>query len=121
LIKQAITICLLLVAFNAQALTTQQKVFEKYYALALKGDASAVTVGKQKLNGYRLSHYLDYALLKGTMSQLPEQEIAVFKRTHPDSPLNDSLENMLTYELGKQQKWSRFLKRYKNNRKRSSI
>ena len=117
MIKQATTICLLLVVFNAQALTTQQKVFKKYYALALKGDASAVTVGKQKLKGYRLSHYLDYALLKGNMTQLPEQEIATFKQAHPDSPLNDSLDNMLTYELGKQKKWPEYLKRYKNNRK----
>jgi soluble lytic murein transglycosylase len=107
----------LFLAFNVQALTAQQKLFKKYYALALKGDVSAVAMGKKKLNGYRLTHYLDYALLKGTMTQLPQKEIAAFKQAHPNSPLNNNLENMLTYELGKQKKWSRYLKRYKNNRK----
>ncbi|MBL4661339.1 MAG: lytic transglycosylase domain-containing protein [Alcanivoracaceae bacterium] len=114
--KWLLQISLILFAVNAQALTAQQTLFKELYAKALQGDAQAVSNGLKGLKGYRLNHYLDFALLKAQMSQLPEAEIATFKKKHPNSPLNKDLEKMLTYELGKQQKWTQFLQRYKNNR-----
>ena len=114
--KWLLQISLLLFTVNTQALTVQQALFKKLYAKALEGDEQAVSNGLKGLSGYRLNHYLDFALLKAKMSQLPETEIAIFKKKHPNSPLNEELEKMLTYELGKQQKWTQYLQRYKNNR-----
>lgn len=116
MIKLLIHFVLLLCVVNAHALTTQQTLFKKVYAKALKGDGKAVVAGKKQLKGYRLNHYLDYALLKAKMSQLPETEIEAFKNNHKQSPLGEGLDKMLTYELGKQKKWGRYLLRYKNNR-----
>jgi len=115
LIKISIQIVLLTIAVSANALTTQQTLFKKVYAKALKGDEQAVRQGKTQLKDYRLIHYLDYALIKAKISHLPETEVSAFQQQHKDSPLNGDLDRMLTYELGRQHKWIRFLKRYKNN------
>lgn len=107
---------LILFAVNVSALTSQQNLFKKLYGKALTGDESTLVTAQKQLPGYRLNHYLDYALLKAKMPQLPEKEIQAFNKKHPNSPLNKELENMLTYELGKQHKWKRYLRHYKNNR-----
>lgn len=109
-------IFLLLTVVNANALTTQQTAFKKLYAKALKGDEKAVIAGKKQLKGYRLNHYLDYALIKAKMPQLPKAEIKTFNSKHKNSPLVEALDKMLIYEMGKQSQWSDYLKRYKNNR-----
>ncbi len=107
--------CLLL-AVNASALTVEQTVFKKAYAKALKGDEVAVKQAQQQQPNYRLNHYLDYALLKSKINQLPIVEIKTFQTKHPDSPLVKTLDEMLTYELGKQGQWKDYLARYKNNK-----
>ncbi len=107
--------CLFFVV-NAQALTTQQDVFKKTYKKALKGDEQAVALAKKRFPDYRLNHYLDYALLKANMKNLPETAIEGFIKQNKNSPLNDLLNNMLTYELGKQGQWKKYLSRYKNNK-----
>jgi len=121
LIKSLGILCLLLTVVNAHALTTQQTLFNKLYAKALKGDVKAVLVGKKQLKGYILSHYLDYALLKARMSELPVDDIALFKQSNTKSPLVVGLEKMLTYEMGKQKQWGSYLKRYKNNRQSQTM
>ncbi|VAW42349.1 Soluble lytic murein transglycosylase precursor [hydrothermal vent metagenome] len=109
-------LCWLLLAVDAYALTAQQTLFKQVYAKALQGDVTAVVNGKKQLHGYRLNHYLDFALIKANMPKLPEAEIIAFKQKNADSPLNASLNQMLIYELGKQQKWVKYLQKYKNNR-----
>ena len=106
----------MLITVNAHALTVQQSLFKKTYAKALKGDESAVQLAKKQLTGYRLTHYLDYALLKSKIVQLPIAEIKTFQVKNVDSPLVKSLDDMLTYELGKQGHWKNYLARYKNNK-----
>ena len=115
MIRILISLFLLLTVVNVRALTAQQTAFKSLYAKALNGDEKAVLAGKKKLKGYRLNHYLDFALLKAKMSELPETEINSFKNKHKQSPLGEALDKMLTYELGKQKQWGNFLKRYKNN------
>ena len=112
--KPLLWICLLFTV-NAHALTGEQAVFKKAYAKALKGDGVAVKQAQQQQPSYRLNHYLDYALLKSRISQLPIQDIKDFQAKHPDSPLIKTLDDMLTYELGKQGRWKEYLARYKNN------
>ncbi|MCF6317679.1 MAG: hypothetical protein L3J83_00110 [Proteobacteria bacterium] len=106
----------LLFAVNANALTVEQTVFKKAYTKALKGDQAAVIAAKKQLQGYHLSHYLDYALLKSQIAQLPVAKIKAFQTQHADSPLVKNLDNMLTYELGKQGRWKDYLARYKNKK-----
>ena len=69
----------------------QRKLFKTLYNLALQGQEQAVNQQRQSLDNYPLSHYLDYALLRSQMANLPEQAIADFKQKHPDSPLNNQL------------------------------
>jgi soluble lytic murein transglycosylase len=102
------------VAANASALTAQQTLFKKTYAQALKGDEVKVQQAKIQLQGYRLNHYLDYALLKAEITSLPLAEIKAFQSKHPNSPLVKRLDDMLTYELGKQGQWKEYLSRYVN-------
>jgi len=116
-----VPLVLLFLSVNAQALTAQQSLFKKTYAKALKGDEAAVISAKKKLQGYLLIHYLDFALLKANMSQLPINEIENFKTQNKNSPLNKALDKMLTYEMGKQKQWDEFLKRYKNNRESQTM
>ena len=99
---------------EVNALTAEQSLFKKTYTQALKGDATKVLQAKKQLQGYRLNHYLDYALLKANISSLPLVEIKAFQAKHPNSPLVKSLEDMLTYELGKQGQWQEYLSRYVN-------
>ncbi len=106
---------------KVQALTAQQFIFKKAYAKALQGEVKAVETAKKQLQGYRLSHYLDYALIKASMKSLPDVDITVFIDNNQDSPLVDSLNDMYTYELGKQKKWTKYLQRYKNNRKSQNM
>lgn len=114
-------ILLIIFSCNVQALTAEQQLFKKTYSAALKGDETAVAAGKKQLQGYRLLHYLDYALLKAKITQFPEQEIEQFKKNNPESPLNENLERMLTYEYGKQKQWQKYLSRYKNNKESQTM
>jgi len=111
-----LTWLLLLITVNAGALTQQQSLFKQLYAKALNGNEAAVKLGKKQLKGYRLNHYLDFALLKSKITQLPVTEIKTFQSKFPDSPLVKKLDEMLTYELGKQKQWADYLSRYKNNK-----
>lgn len=113
--RRLILLCLL-ITVNASALTQEQALFKQLYAKALEGDETAVQKGKQQLKGYRLTHYLDFALIKSKIAQLPESEIKAFQTQFPDSPLVESLDRMFTYELGKQKQWPEYLSRYKNNK-----
>lgn len=106
----------LLISVKVDALTPQQSLFKKTYKKALNGDQSAVKNAKKQLKGYRLNHYLDFALLKSQIVQLPMAEIKAFQQKHSTSPLVKSLDDMLTYELGKQGNWVEYLPRYKNQR-----
>lgn len=99
----------------------EQKLFKKLYQLALNGDEQAVADGKKQLPDYRLLHYLDYALIKSSMTEFPEDRISKFKSENPESPLNEALDKMLTYEYGKQKQWSKYLLRYKNNRESQTM
>ena len=121
MIKRLIHFFLFITVVNANALTTQQTVFKNLYIKALAGDEKAVLDGKKQLKGYRLNHYLDYALIKAKISEFPETEINAFKDKHKQSPLGEALDKMLTYELGKQKQWVRYLKRYKNNRSSQTL
>ncbi len=112
--KGFLNIFLFIISVNAQALTEQQQLFKKTYKQALKGDTATVNQALKSLKNYRLNHYLDYAILKADITNLPEKQIATFKKNNPQSPLNDKLDTMLTYELGKQKQWQKYLKRYKN-------
>lgn len=114
--SKLLLILFLFITVNAQALTAQQSLFKKTYAKALKGDEVAVITAKKQLQGYRLTHYLDYALLRSKIVQLPIAEIKAFQSQYADSPLVKSLDDMLTYELGKQAQWKDYLSRYKNNK-----
>lgn len=116
MIKRLLQFALLICVFNAQALTNEQTVFKKAFKKALMGDQQAVVIAKKQLKNYRLIHYLDYALLKADISQLPIANIESFQKQHATSPLVESLDRMLTYELGKQKKWQPYLQRYKNNK-----
>ncbi len=89
---------------------SQRKLFRTLYSLALQGKEDAVKNRRQPLDSYPITHYLDYALLRNKMPQLPEQGIADFKTKHPNSPLNKQLKNYLTEQLGLQKKWSTYLK-----------
>ncbi len=111
----AIILCLLFTV-NANAITLIQLAFEIAYNDALKGDKKIVATFKKSKPSYRLNHYLDYALLKADMKNLPETAIEDFIKQNKTSPLNDLLNNMYTYELGKQGKWQKYLARYKNNK-----
>jgi len=116
LLKTFVLILCSLLAANARALTVEQSVFKNAYTKALKGDKQAVILAKKKLPNYRLNHYLDYALLKAGMKNLPEKAIEAFIKNNKGSPLNKALNNMLTYELGKQGQWQKYLMRYKNKK-----
>ncbi len=106
-------LCIWLLIGTAHAnLTDQRLLFKKLYPMALKGQDSAVQRQRQPLQGYALDHYLDYALLSARMRQLPEADIDQFARQHPGSPLIKRLNDMFTYELGKQQQWPGYLQRY---------
>ena len=107
---------MLLMPVDAFGLNKQQQLFKKTYQLALKGDEKAVKSAQIQLQDYLLLHYLDYALLKSKIPQLPIKEIDAFKQAHPKSPLNKVLENLLVYELGKQGKWQAYLARYHDNK-----
>lgn len=113
--KILLYIIFIIVSVDVKALTVQQDLFKKTYRKALKGDKAAVNLALKSLKNYRLKHYLDYALIKSDIVNLPEKQIANFKKNNPQSPLNDKLDGMLTYELGKQKHWQKYLKRYKNN------
>ncbi len=114
--KNLIATLFFLFAVNASALTLEQLAFKIAYKEALKGDDKIVATFKKSNPSYRLNHYLDYALLKADMKNLPETAIEDFIKQNKKSPLNDLLNNMLTYELGKQGKWQKYLVRYKNNK-----
>ncbi len=88
----------------------QRKLFKNLYSLALQGQKQAVKNQRQPLDAYPITHYLDYALLRSQIVQLPEQGIADFKQKHSDSPLNKQLKNHLIDQLGRQKKWSTYLK-----------
>ncbi len=101
----------ILIHTAASAQTDQQrKLFRSLYNLALQGQEKAVKAQRQPLDNYPITHYLDYALLRSQMDQLPEQAIADFKAKHPDSPLNKQLKNYLLAQLAAQRKWSAYLK-----------
>ncbi|MGJ8663658.1 MAG: transglycosylase SLT domain-containing protein [Marinicella sp.] len=87
----------------------QRKLFRTLYSLALKGQDQQVAQRRQPLDSYPISHYLDYALLRSDMANLPETAIADFKLKHPGSPLNKQLKNHLLDQLGRQQKWAKYL------------
>ena len=88
----------------------QRKLFRTLYSLALQGNEMAVNNRRQPLDKYPINHYLDYALLRSKMAQLPEKAITDFKQKHPNSPLNKQLKNYLVDQLGLQKKWSTYLK-----------
>jgi soluble lytic murein transglycosylase len=115
-----ILIILLVFANSVAALTETQNIFKKSYQKALKGDQKAVKTAKKKLKGYLLNHYLDYGLIRADISKLPIKKIESFKKQNPNSPLNESLKNMLAYELGKQGKWQDYLKHYQNSNPNSN-
>ncbi len=89
---------------------SQRKLFKTLYSLALQGKEDAVKNRRNPVDNYPITHYLDYALLRSKMSQIPEQEIADFKTKHPNSPLNKQLKNHLLDQLGLQKKWPTYLK-----------
>ncbi len=57
---------------------------------------------RDKLKGYPIEHYLDYALLVADMDQLPIGRINTFKKAHADSPLNHRLDRHLQSSLAQQ-------------------
>ena len=108
--KYLLMLCLAVFVSNAAAQTdTQRKLFRTLYSLALQGHEQQVTNRRAPLDNYPVTHYLDYALLRSQMAQLPIQQINDFKAKHPDSPLNSRLRKQLLDQLGLQQKWSQYL------------
>lgn len=106
-------LALLLCTLSATAsVNSQRQLFNKLYSLALAGNDSLVAQQRSALQGYAIEHYLDYALIRSRMSQLPEQDIADFNSKHPDSPLNKKLKEALISALGNQGKWSQYLNHY---------
>ncbi|MCF6287832.1 MAG: lytic transglycosylase domain-containing protein [Proteobacteria bacterium] len=115
--KFILTIFLFVIASaSASALTPQQLSFKKTYKQALQGNEDRVKIFKDNNKTYRLNHYLDFALLKAKIPTLPIADIQRFQQLHKGSPLNKQLDSMLTYDLGKQKKWAKYLQRYNNNR-----
>lgn len=74
-------VLLIIFSCNVQALTAEQQLFKKTYSAALKGDEAAVAVGKKQLQGYRLLHYLDYALLKSKLQSSQNKKLSSSKKT----------------------------------------
>ncbi|WP_223788346.1 transglycosylase SLT domain-containing protein [Marinicella meishanensis] len=105
-----ITAALLAWCLAGWAQTDQQRqLFRQLYALALNGDASQVAQRRAPLDNYPITHYLDYALIRHDMHNLPEQAVADFAQQHPDSPLNKQLKEYLLDHLGQQQQWAKYL------------
>ncbi len=108
------TMCLL---FQHQpvfsATDNERKLFRTLYSQALKGDKKQVSQRRGALANYPLTHYLDYALVRSDIKNLPEKAIADFKLKHPDSPLNRQLKKHLLDALGEQKKWQTYLKYHK--------
>ncbi len=105
-----ITLCLLLshVVVAAQS-KKERKLFRTLYALALQGQSTQVAQRRQPLDNYPITHYLDYALIRSDMANLPEQAIADFQQKHPGSPLNKQLTRHLLDQLGWQKQWAKYL------------
>lgn len=102
---------LLLYSSLALSQTDQQrKLFRTLYSLALQGDDQQVSNRRGPLTNYPITHYLDYALIRSKMAQLPEKEISDFKQKHPNSPLNKQLKQQLLDQLGRQKQWNTYLK-----------
>ncbi|MCF6299968.1 MAG: lytic transglycosylase domain-containing protein [Proteobacteria bacterium] len=109
----SLTVCLLLLSVSSLAdIKTQRPLFKTLYKAALAGNEQLLKQQRSKLSGYPLEHYLDYALLTRKMTQLPKPEIDLFIQNNTNSPLNKRLRHMYLYELGKQKKWSKYLKNY---------
>ncbi len=105
-----VVFCLFSGRVNAEDYNQQRTIFKQLYQQALNGDNAAVQKKRERLKGYPIIHYLDYALLVADMDQLPIGRINAFKKAHPDSPLNRRLDSHLQSSLAQQQKWSLFLK-----------
>ncbi len=91
----------------------QRSLFRQLYSLALQGQEQQVNNRRGPLAQYPIEHYLDYALIRSQIRQLPEQAIADFKTKHPNSPLNRQLKNHLLDQLGRQKQWATYLKYHK--------
>ncbi|MFC3194943.1 transglycosylase SLT domain-containing protein [Marinicella sediminis] len=104
---------LMMLSLAATASVQQQRqLFGKLYSQALAGNTQQVQQDRSALKGYALSHYLDYALLRSQMNQLPEQGVADFKKQHPDSPLNRKLKSHLLNAMGQQSAWTAYLRHH---------
>lgn len=104
---------MLFLSLNGWASIQQQRVlFGKLYSQAVAGNEQQVKQQRGPLKGYALEHYLDYALLRSQMNQLPEQAVADFKANHPDSPLNRRLKNHLLTAMGQRQAWDAYLRHH---------
>lgn len=105
-----VLLCLCVAAANAEDYHQQRTLFKQLYPQALNGHKAAVQKKRDKLKGYLIEHYLDYALLVADMDQLPIGRINAFKKAHADSPLNQRLDRHLQTSLAQQKKWALFLK-----------
>lgn len=74
--------------------------FQKHYDLA---------------QGYALLPYLDYALLKANLSNLPKDDVDQFLDKHQASFLGKRLSQQWLYTLAMRQKWDQYLAYYQPN------
>lgn len=103
-----------LLATTADAnIKSDRQLFKKLYYAALNGNNNVVQQKRGALKKYILNHYLDYALIVGSMSKLPEKEIESFIQKNPDSFLGPRLKKKYIDALGKQKKWKQYLKHHK--------
>ncbi len=105
-----VLVCLFAAGAKAEDYSQQRILFKQLYQQALSGQKAQVQKKRDRLKGYPIHHYLDYALLVSDMDQLPIGRINAFKKAHPGSPLNRRLDSHLQSSLAAQKKWSLFLK-----------
>lgn len=96
-------------AMNSQLSESQQYFLKAYDAIEAK-DRQAIAEYKKKLHHYVLYPYLEYLDMVKNIDVTPTSNILNFVQQNQDTYLGKRLEQHWLKSLGKQKKWSLFLK-----------
>ncbi len=94
-------------------LASQRFHYQKAKIALAEGKTAAYEMHLSKLDDYPLKQYLEFARLRKNLTQLPLAEVDSFLATYQDSFLESRLRSHVLAMLASRQKWSDFLRYYK--------
>jgi len=86
----------------------QRRDFLTALELARRGDSARFRELRERLDGYLLKGYLDYAYLKSRLANTPKTEIRAFLAANSDAPTSDLLRRQWLRDLAARGDWDTF-------------